>query len=63
MKAVMQKLKQIKDYCSKHEACDNCIYNYRYHQCKVKSAVEILHGRRPIYWDLEDLEDVLDGSS
>jgi len=54
MKALIQKLKQIKDYCSKHEICDNCIYQED--KCVVIAYVRSITELPPSDWVVEKLE-------
>ena len=57
MKTTIQKLRQISDYCSKHENCENCIY--KGDECKLGRIMDELT-RCPKYWDVDLVEKLLD---
>ena len=64
---IIQKLKQIKSYCSKHEDCQNCVYRYGTN-CRIQMVVNKLHGgygteNDPKDWNLDRVEEILDGLS
>ena len=67
---IIQKLKQISNYCSKHDRCDNCVYkkNKIYdgylvgQECAIYEAVSQLT-LRPRSWDLEKVKEILNGLS
>ena len=63
MKTLIQKLKQIKDYCSKHDKnCHNCIYaNVIY--CDVQESFKYMRDVPPAEWDIEWVEEKLNGNS
>lgn len=63
---ILQKLKQIKSYCSKHEHCDNCVYwkkvDENFGECIINDAICELK-TRPRSWDLDKFKEILDGVS
>lgn len=62
---VIQKLKQIKSYCSKHEDCQNCMYRFGT-DCRIQMVINKLHGGYgteydPKDWKLDRVEEILNG--
>ena len=59
---IIQKLRQIKSYCEKHDDfCTNCVY-YRDNDCSITRAITQLL-KTPAEWDLEKFKEILDGVS
>lgn len=65
---ILQKLKQIKAYCGKHDRCNNCVYVRRKiydgylvgQECVIYEAVSQLT-LRPRSWDIEKVKEILNG--
>ena len=60
MKYNLSKLKQIKKFCKEHVKCTNCIYLDN-DECAIGLAMDELT-RKPAFWDLNKVEEILDGS-
>ena len=61
MKAILQKLKQIKKYCAEHDnQCTNCVYKTRI-DCRIQMVADLLV-LVPDKWDLEKVEEILSES-
>lgn len=61
MKQILQKLKQIKKYCTEHDNfCSNCVYRTR-KDCRIQMVADLLVVV-PDEWDLEKVEEILNES-